>query len=504
MGASVRTLVGWLVAKSCTITVKGSVAKFSGDFPVAFIRSITSYPVQGAHFSPAYRKGRWDGRKHLFNMRTSSMPAGLVTSVVKALKEKDPSMRIMVEDKREDSIPAVGNHGLDVYGGLNGLFGKGKYDYQMLSAEAALLAKRGILKLATNAGKTVIAAAITHHLGIPTLFIVPGKDLMYQSLKSFSEFLNISEEDIGLIGDGHFKVGQWLTIATDDSLAMRLDDGSLEPYREMWQLLFVDECHTAGAETLYKALDRLPAYYRFGLSGTPLDRSDGGSLRLIAQTGEIIYEVRNKLLVERGISVQPIVKLIRVDEPKIPRKRGTDKVKYAEVEDLGIINNENLNKQIVEGAIRFIDEGKQCIILINKILHGDNLYAMLEDRGYTNGAFTHGKKKAKERQEALNKFVDGEYRYLIGSNILDTGIDMDCIDVMFFAGGGKATIPTLQRSGRGLRSGRGRTEVILVDMVNLCHKFLIDHSQKRIQTYKDEDCFLISMLNESPDAIPDG
>jgi len=488
------------VAKKCTITVTGSTAVMSGDFPVSFVRQLTSYPVQGAHFSPAYKAGRWDGRKHLFNLKRSSMPAGLVSSVVKELRKLDPKMRVMVVDEREDSVPSVGARGLDLRGNLEGKFGKGCYDYQMLAAEAGIEKKRGIFKIATNGGKSAIMGAMINHLTIPTLVVVPGVDLLYQLSRSLEEFLGVSEGDLGCIGDGNFSIGEWVTVAVADSLANRLADGSLDEHKDRWQMVFVDECHTAGAETLYAAMDALPAYYRFGMSGTPLDRSDGGTLRLIAQTGEIIYEVRNKLLVERGISVQPLVKLMKVSDPVIPRERDGSKLKYAEVEDEGVVNNLHLNTRIAEAAIRFVEEGKQCVILINKLQQGHNILDLLQKLGCPAGTFTHGKLKSEERKEALDKFVGGEYRYLIGSRILDQGIDVDCIDVIFFAGGGKAVIPTLQRSGRGLRSGRGRTEVILVDIANICHPFLASHSKKRLKTYKDEECFIISVLDESPNA----
>ena len=485
------------MAKTCTITIEGCTATITGDYPAAFVRSITSYPVQGAHFSAAYKKGRWDGRKHLFTLKGATMPSGLVSSVARKLKEKDPKQRVLVVDKR--TAPSAGARGLDLCGELKGKFGKGVYDYQLLASEAAIKAKRGILKIATNGGKTAIASAMINHLTLPTLFVVPGVDLLYQTYENFQETLGLAAEDIGMIGDQHNTVGEWVTVATMDSLANRLADGSLDEYKNRWELVFVDECHTAGAETLYEALGELPAYYVFGMSGTPLNRSDGGTLRLIARTGEVIYEVRNKLLVERGISVQPVVKLIRIDEPSIPLKRNKIKVKYAEVEDEGIVNNSTLNAALVNATVNFVDEGKQCILLISKLQQGENLLEMLQDRGCKAGTFTHGKLKAKERKEALTKFVEGEYRYLIGSRILDQGIDVDCIDVMLFAGGGKAVIPTLQRSGRGLRSGRGRTEVIIVDVVNFCHKFLLSHSQERIDTYKAEECFHISLLNEEAD-----
>ena len=478
---------------NCDIKIIDNRAVLTGDFSVPFVQEITSYPVQGANFSEAYRRGRWDGRKHLFNLKKSEIPAGLVAYVVKKLKEKYEDIKITVTDSRESAAPATAARGLDVEGRLKGMFGKDKFDYQMEAAEACLRYKRGILKIATNGGKSVISAAVTRHLCVPTLFVVPGKDLLYQILRSYADFLGLQEEDIGVIGDGHFNVGSWVTIAIDDSLYNKLESGDLDKYKNYWDLVWFDECHTTGSDTLYNAADKLTAYYRFGLSGTPLDRSDGATLRLIAQTGEVIYEVKNTLLVERGISVQPLVKFIRVDQPKVPSTRKGKKLTYMEVYNEAVVENPFLNSKIADCAINFLNEGKQCIIMVDKLLQGEIIDEMLFS---ISGKFLHGSLSSKERKESFQKFVEGEYRYLIGTSIMNQGIDMDCIDVLIFAGGGKAAIPTLQRAGRGLRSGNNRSEVVIVDVINTCHKWLIKHTQQRIETYKKEECFVMSMLDE--------
>ena len=128
--------------------------------------------------------------------------------------------------------------------------------------------KRGILKWATNGGKSACAAAVTKYLAVPTIFIVPGKDLLHQIRETFSKYLGISIEEIGIIGDDEFTIGSWITVATMQSLFSRIkkDPG----LAKKWDLMWVDECHVAGAETLYYALDKLDCFYRFGLSGTPL------------------------------------------------------------------------------------------------------------------------------------------------------------------------------------------------------------------------------------------
>ncbi|MCF6205328.1 MAG: DEAD/DEAH box helicase [Sulfurovum sp.] len=474
---------------TCTITINGPTATITGDYPLSFLRELTSFPVKGANFSPAFRKGRWDGREHLMNKVTREFPSGLVSLVKEELLQKDPSCSVSVIDSRTPPTAKLGS--LDLHGPLKGLFGVGKYDYQKFAAEAAIKAKRCILRLATNSGKSAVMAAITNRLQLCTLVVVPSKLLLRQLHKSFSEMVDVPPGELGMIGDGEFQVGDWVTISTATSLHNKLKDGSLDDVKDKWDLVFIDECHTSGAKTLFQALGELSAFYVIGMSGTPLDRSDGGNLKLIARTGPVAYEVRSKLLVERGISVQPMLRLLRVSEPYIPTQRAKVKLKYADVESEGYTNNKHLNGRIAKAAKKFIAEGKQVVLLISKIEHGENLLELMEG---PKGAFIHG--KSSDRQEALDLFVEGEYRYLIGSTILDTGIDISCIDVMFFCAGGMSVIGSLQRAGRGLRSGDGKSEVIFVDIINLCHKFLAKHSAARLATYRAEDCYKISMLDE--------
>jgi len=76
-------------------------------------------------------------------------------------------------------------------------------DYQLDAFYAALERKRGILHLATNAGKTLIAAALAKVLDIPTLFVVHRKTLLQQTYDAFKEHINKSE--LGRVGDGLFE-----------------------------------------------------------------------------------------------------------------------------------------------------------------------------------------------------------------------------------------------------------------------------------------------------------
>lgn len=480
----------------CVINVKDNRLYFDGDVPVEEIRNITSWLVQGHQFSQAYKKGHWDGRKHLFDKKTNSCPTGLLALVLEHLLAVRPGLRITVQEAPQAVFPVGGR--VEVRGKLKGLFGLGIFDYQMEAALAAIDKKRGIIKIATNGGKFSIAAAIINYLHLPTLFVVPGIELLYQSVENFSDLLEIDKNFIGVMGDGHFSVGEWITVATADTLHSRLFGKTVpkELTKIRWECLIVDECHGSGSDTWYEIMDVIPATWRIGTSGTPLNRSDGNTLRLIAQTGPIIYEVANKTLVERGISVQPLVKLISINEPKIPKKRNKVKVTYAEAYDEGVTNNFILNQKVVEELMALLMKNKKVIIMIDRIEHGENLLNMYEELRKNTNKFTpkiefmHGTLDSESRTKILNDFkgMTGT-RGIIATSILNQGVDMNCIDALILAGGGRAVIPLLQRIGRGLRTGPNKDKLLIIDFMNSCHAFLAKHATIRLQTYQQQDCF---------------
>lgn len=470
---------------NCTITISGNRAYFEGLYSLEIVRKVSSFPVKGAHFSKAFKKGLWDGRKHLFDKKSLSMPSGLVPAVVKALKAQEGTHKIAVVDRREDNVPSVGANG---YSLDSVSFGEYPYDYQPDVADVMIKAKRGIIKIATNGTKTAIAIAVIKHLSVPSVFIVPGIDLLRQTRKRFTEYLGLSEDEIGYIGEGEYRVGAWVTVATMDSLHawMERDYQEFKSIAKRWDVLVMDECHSVGSETHYEVADAIPAYYRFGLSGTPLDRSDGADLKLIAQTGEIVYEISNKFLIERGISVRPHIEMIRIDKPEIHPK-----MTWQTVQKVGIIDNEHLNKKVVEKVVEFTDQNLGTVVMVEKYKHADNIRELL-DKEKVRYKYLSGKEKGPVREEALNEFTNKELDCLLVTTVFDQGIDTPAIDALIFAAGGKAVIRSLQRIGRGVRNGEGKDKLIVVDFVHLTHKYLAKHSLKRLGTYKREDCFVIS------------
>lgn len=468
------------------IHIYGPNSILKGEFPLGIVRTATSYPVEGAQFSKAYRKGLWDGRTHLFNKTTHSFPTGLVP-LVKTTLEAFGGTEVVIVDHREEPTPG-GRH-FD----LVGVKMEGKYSYQLDACKSMIKNKQGIVRVATGGGKTELSCAVVRYLDLPTLFLVSTRELLYQARERFKKRLAYDDSEVGIIGDGHWEPGTKVTIAMIPTLESRLDTTECQKFLATIDVLFIDECHHMGSETWYTICTLCPAYYRFGLSGTPLDRTDGANLRLIAATGDVIVNIDNKFLVENGISAKADIIWDKITDPILDKKK---KIPYSTVYKQCISENPALLTRVVEWTKVFAELKMGTLILVEEIQHGK----LIDDALWNNTGgmfiphmFIHGTEDTDIRTKAISDFGSGNLPVLIASTILDEGVDVPTIDALILAGSRKSRIRTMQRLGRGLRGSK----LVVVEFANFGHKYVIEHSLQRMEDYKKEECF--DIYNSGPD-----
>jgi superfamily II DNA or RNA helicase len=114
------------------------------------------------------------------------------------------------------------------------------------------------------------------------------------------------------------------------------------------------------------------------------------------------------------------------------------------------------------------------IILVQHKEHGKLLLEMLKASG-VRADYIFGEHKQEERQSALNKLKNGKIDVLIGSTILDVGVDVPAVGVGILAGGGKAEVALRQRVGRVLRAKKLVANVAFVVDFDDEHN---DHTRK--------------------------
>lgn len=439
-------------------------------------------------FAPQYKKGFWDGKTHFLTVPALKFPTGLAFIIEEYFKEKN--MEYEIVDLRDGRI-ADANY-LHDEKFLHEIILR---DYQIEAINRGLIYCRGIFEVATGLGKTEIAIGITKALGLKTLFMVHTQDLLHQTYERFEERLD-RKGKIGIIGDGRFEVDSDIVIATIQSLDRKLFEkneqgrsvinkktgAETKQLLNTFNIMFQDETHHSSAATWYRiGMFMHNAYYRFGLSGTPLKRDVLSNMKVMAITGDIIYSKLAEEGIEEGYLSGIEVKIIDSLDDSLSVSMVADG-EWQEIYDKAIVKSVIRNTTIVDLAEKEFKLGKKILILVRIIEHGEILKRMLAERKI-DFAFIHGGHESEVREEVKRNFNEKGDFVLIASPIYDEGVDLPMVNVLIKASGGKSEVKTIQHVGRGLRPKK--ENLIVYDFYDHS-KFLEEHSQERIRVYKEE------------------
>lgn len=241
--------------------------------------------------------------------------------------------------------------------------------------------------------------------------------------------------------------------------------------------MLVHNCQHWAANTCQIVSDYCSnARYRFGISATPWrDMSD--DILIDACFGKQIADINASMLISKGVLVPPKIYFVHVKS----RLGGV----FADVYKKGIVENMYRNNVIKNLADQFVKEGRQTLILVRHISHGEILQEMIP-----NSVFLHGSVNGKNRQDAIKKMKDGKHMCVIASSIFDEGVDVRPLSALILAGAGKSPTRALQRIGRVIRCHEGKKDAIIVDFFDEM-KYMKKHSQSRRKIYKTEPKFEI-------------
>jgi superfamily II DNA or RNA helicase len=386
--------------------------------------------------------------------------------------------------------------------------GHGLRDYQEEVVEDAIKAQRGVIKIATGGGKTVIAAAIVAKLNMKTLFVVYSVDLLEQTADEFETMFHIK---VGKIGGGYCEIER-INVCTVQTLHtafdLKYDTDSecfikekispkvLERKEEIRQvveeaeMVIEDECHKATCATyveMNKVMTR--AYCRFGLSATPY-RDASIDKVLEAYSGKLICNITASYLIDRSYLVPPKIYVL---DPNEHQKYKFVRKSFRSIYEKWITNNDDRNGLIVDCALRLQEMNRITLITVTRIPHGEILSEMLDKAGAKSVAFIRGEVDKTTRKDLLNQIREKKLKILIGTSVADEGLDLPALDSAILAGGGKSLIKSLQRIGRTLRpypdaEHNEKKEAIIVDFYDRL-RYLTGHSVKRIKIFQSEHRF---------------
>jgi superfamily II DNA or RNA helicase len=491
--------------------VKSTVLNASGQIYTSLYNKLSCYAPQ-YWFARSFKNGRWDGKQRFFNRKEKSFPTGLLQEVIDALNEWEVEVKTV--DKRTGMVkfPNLATEEIVLSSG------KTLRNYQVDAVKSVinntycgLPFQRGIINIATNGGKTVIAEALLDDIydKIPDnkciLFVTHSKEIAFQAKNSFENDLGI---DVGFIGDGKWNCKR-VTIALISTLYSRMKKNSPEYQKLVKSTIgFIgDEIHHSSSTSWYEVLETFTsASIRLGLTGTVENEDEVKRLRLKSVCGDILVKISNEFLIQNGFSAKPECRLFRIDYPDIDnhmRYFGQDgeagQLSYSDTYQKGIVMNDYRNWIIAKLCEREFNSNHQVLVLVEHLEHGASIEKFLDViNPEIKHLFLYGELKSEERQTGLQLLKSGDVDVIISTSILDEGVDVPNINSVIYARGGKSTRKILQGIGRGLRKKDDESALKFYDFMDYTSQYLLEHSLNRYKVLKKEN-FEIKKLSLEDD-----
>jgi len=356
-------------------------------------------------------------------------------------------------------------------------------DEQKDAAQKLLVKQTGILSASTAFGKTVVALRIIAERKVNTLILVHRKLLADQWAERINQFLGIPKEEIGCYSGTKKKRTGIIDIAVMQSIVKK---DKIEDWIIEYGQIIVDECHHISASSFERIIRKSPAYYRLGLSATVI-RKDGQHPIVLMNMGEVRYSNVKK---SKEIFVQKVFP--RLTGFYLPNESNTTEkinVNPLDINEIfrSLYTNEKRNELIVSDILEAYKEGRNCLVLSERLEHLDILHELLAKHISTvfilKGGL--GKKQTKAIMESIqNKLSEENIVILATGKYLGEGFDLPNLDTLFLVFPFSWKGMLIQYTGRLNRTHYGKNEIQVYDYVDEQEPVLTKMYRRRLKGYK--------------------
>jgi len=332
----------------------------------------------------------------------------------------------------------------------------------------------GVLCAPTAFGKTVTAAAMIARRGVNTLVLVHRTELLKQWQERLQTFLGVSKGLIGTIGGGKSKPTGKIDIAVMQSVSRR---GEVNPLVENYGQVIVDECHHVGAATFDAILKRTKAKYVLGLTATPI-RRDGLQPIIFMQCGPIRYTAAKPETAPQDLEVVPHRWFSHIELPV-----------GAGIQDVfrQLAHDRERTEAIAAEVRNAVALGRKVLVLTERTEHLEAIKAALDDL-IPRPFVLHGRMSKRQRSTLVADLADlapDAPRILLATGkLVGEGFDHPPLDTLILAMPVSWRGTLQQYAGRLHRDHVGKTNVRIIDFVDLGHPALLRMWDKRLRGYR--------------------
>ena len=343
-------------------------------------------------------------------------------------------------------------------------------DYQEEAVNQALSTGYGVIELATGGGKTFIIANLVYTVmqligkSERVLIIVPDIGLVEQTYKDFVSYNFPMETVTKWSGNNEINTNAQVIIANMGILQSKKSD--LSWFKDV-SVLIVDECHKLRrGNKVNKLIDKIPTLRRFGFTGT-LPESDIDTWNINNFIGPVIFKrtttnLRDAAGGEYIANAQALaVHLEYSIKPDYTAVAASQRY----LTELDFIHSNRFRYVVIKNIINKLKNN--CLILVDHIVHGDNMFRELSTLEGKQVYFIQGSVEVEERRKIQQLMeTNNDVVCIAISKIFSTGISIKNIHYIMFAAGGKSKIKTLQSIGRGLRVHENKDVLTIIDLVD--------------------------------------
>jgi superfamily II DNA or RNA helicase len=348
-------------------------------------------------------------------------------------------------------------------------------DYQEVAVNAMLKKDWGVLQSPTGSGKTIMALAVIATRKQPAIIVCHSAELMRQWITRISDFLDIPECEVGIIGAGKKRIGEKVTVSLVQSLVKCADQVSGHV-----GFLVVDECHRTPSKTFSDVVSQFDCKYMLGLSATPY-RRDKLTRLIHLYLGDSLHTVDAGALVEAGQVLRP-----KVIQRATSFRTGRNPSSEYSTMLRELTEDPDRNRLIardVAGASKHWDGIN--LVLTDRKGHCAALQEILQlEHGVDDVAVLTGDVSAKERASIVDQLNAGRVKTLIATGqLIGEGFDCRELSTLFLATPIKFSGRVLQYLGRVLRPAPGKQAARVLDYVDIHVPVLAAGAKARQRVY---------------------
>ena len=340
----------------------------------------------------------------------------------------------------------------------------------------------GVFVAPPGAGKTVVACALLALRKTPTLILVHRQPLVEQWRSRLTEFLDVSDKEIGSISGTKKRATGKVDIAMIQTLSRA--DGLVGVIPHYGQIV-VDECHHIPALSFEAVLKQLPATFVLGLTATPY-RKDGLQKIIHFQCGPVRHEIR---LADGGVLSKRV--FVRETGFQTPENAGLKPPIHVIWHYL--VTDVVRTEMIAGDVVRALLKGKVPLVISDRKDHLRSLSEEIEKQvGETpvqvfrldgEMPLPARKKMMSELHSALEQ--KQKTCLLSTASLIGEGFDLPALDTLFLAMPISFRGRIVQYAGRLHRLHEGKMDVEVHDYVDSHCAMALKMYRNRLRAYRD-------------------